>query len=125
MRPPTDQTPGRRQFLKRISAVTMGAIASPHLVNPVSGNPRPQKEMTGSRAIRQGKANVVTVLHTSDIHAQLYTHDEFFVENGQVIYKKRGGFAVLKTMLNRLRSENPGNVVLIDGGDCFQGGGLA
>jgi 2',3'-cyclic-nucleotide 2'-phosphodiesterase (5'-nucleotidase family) len=28
-------------------------------------------------------------------------------------------------MLNTLRKENPGNTLLIDGGDCFQGGGVA
>jgi 2',3'-cyclic-nucleotide 2'-phosphodiesterase (5'-nucleotidase family) len=90
-------------------------------------------EFTGSRdrewsrqsAIQDGSAKRITLLHTADIHAQLYTHDEFFWENGKAVFKPRGGMAVLKTMLNSLRKENPGNTLLIDGGDCFQGGGVA
>jgi 2',3'-cyclic-nucleotide 2'-phosphodiesterase (5'-nucleotidase family) len=54
----------------------------------------------------------------------VFTHDELFVENGNTVYKKRGGFAVLKAMIRALREQNP-NSILIDGGDCFQGGGLA
>jgi 2',3'-cyclic-nucleotide 2'-phosphodiesterase (5'-nucleotidase family) len=72
-----------------------------------------------------GRATKLTILHTADIHAQLNTHDEFFFENGHPVYRRRGGFAVLKTMIDRLRAENPDNTILIDGGDCFQGGGVA
>ena len=75
--------------------------------------------MFGSLAVKNNKAGIATILHTADIHGQLYTHDEFFVEDGEVVYKKRGGMAVLKTMLNSLRAENPANTLLIDGGDCF------
>jgi sulfur-oxidizing protein SoxB len=72
-----------------------------------------------------GRATKLTILHTADIHAQLNTHDEFFFENGKAVYRRRGGFAVLKTMIDRLRAENPDNTIVIDGGDCFQGGGVA
>jgi len=111
---------GRRDFVKRVSAITIGAIASPGV-----GYSHHLRKIMNSLSVKKGKAKIATILHTADIHAQLYTHDEFFVENGQVLYKKRGGFAVLKTLLNAIRSENPENTVLIDGGDCFQGGGLA
>jgi 2',3'-cyclic-nucleotide 2'-phosphodiesterase (5'-nucleotidase family) len=77
------------------------------------------------KAVKNGKANIVTILHTADIHAQLLTHDELFIENGKPVYKKRGGYAVLKTMINELRAQNPANTMLIDGGDCFQGSGIA
>ncbi len=66
-----------------------------------------------------------TILYTSDIHAQLNTHDEFFWENGKAVYKKRGGLAVLKTMINHFRKQNPANTVLIDGGDYFHGSAVA
>ncbi|GAC1704916.1 MAG: bifunctional UDP-sugar hydrolase/5'-nucleotidase [Flavisolibacter sp.] len=72
----------------------------------------------------KSKATKITILHTADIHAQLHTHDEFFWE-GEAVYKKRGGLAVLKTMLHKLKAENPENTLVIDGGDCFQGGGVA
>ena len=81
--------------------------------------------MARSRAVQNGKARRFTILHTADIHAQLHTHDEFFFENQRAVFRKRGGFGVLKTMIDTLRAENPSNTVLIDGGDCFQGGGVA
>jgi 2',3'-cyclic-nucleotide 2'-phosphodiesterase (5'-nucleotidase family) len=83
------------------------------------------KEISGNRAVKNGKASVVTLLQTADIHAQLLVHDEFFIEDGKTVYKKRGGYATLKAMINSLRKENPANTFLIDGGDCFQGGGVA
>ncbi len=35
------------------------------------------------------------MLHTSDIHAQLNTHDQFFYENNRAVYKNRGGFPAI------------------------------
>lgn len=81
-------------------------------------------EWTRSATLNDGKAKRITLLHTADIHAQLYTHDEFFWEKGKAVYKKRGGFATLKTMLHTLKRQNPENTLIIDGGDCFQGAEL-
>ncbi|MEO5602814.1 MAG: metallophosphoesterase [Cyclobacteriaceae bacterium] len=83
------------------------------------------EEIFKNKAVKNGKDSVMTILHTADIHAQLLTHDEFFIENGKPVYKKRGGYATLKTMVNKLRKQNPENTILIDGGDCFQGSGVA
>jgi len=66
-----------------------------------------------------------TILYTSDIHAQLFTHDEFFWENNQPVYRKRGGMAVLKTMIETFRKKNPANTILIDGGDYIHGSAMA
>ena len=116
----------RRDFFKLTGALSLGLLAPPAIANNVvSGDAYHQQEIEKNIAIQNGKAQRFTILHTSDIHAQLYTHDEFFLENNKPVYKKRGGFAVLKTMLNKLRAENPANTILIDGGDCFQGGGVA
>jgi len=84
-----------------------------------------RNELVRARAVQNGKARKSTILHTSDIHAQLHTHDEFFYENKKAVYKKRGGFGVLKTMIDALRAEDPENTLVIDGGDCLQGGGVA
>jgi len=81
--------------------------------------------MSKNKAVQNGKATKITLLHTADIHSQLNTHDEFFVENGKNIFKKRGGFATLKSMINTIRNQNKSNTLLIDGGDCFQGSGVA
>ena len=116
---------GRRDFIKKASALTASMAIPSTFAHSFLGSTHDSKALEKSIAIKKGKANIITILHTADIHSQLHTHDEFFVENGQVVYKKRGGLAVLKTMLHSIRSKNPDNTILVDGGDCFQGGGLA
>jgi 2',3'-cyclic-nucleotide 2'-phosphodiesterase (5'-nucleotidase family) len=115
----------RRDFFKDAAALTAGVFIPPAIANATDGGLYHQSEIQKNKAVQNGKAQVFSLLHTSDIHAQLYTHDEFFFENGKPVYKKRGGFAVLKTMLKTLKAKNPSNTLIIDGGDCFQGGGVA
>ncbi|MEO8452489.1 MAG: bifunctional metallophosphatase/5'-nucleotidase [Gemmatimonadota bacterium] len=78
-----------------------------------------------SVAVRRGQAHRLTILHTADIHGQLEIHDEFFWENGRAVFKKRGGLATLRTMIQAIRKESPGTVLLVDGGDTFQGSAVA
>jgi sulfur-oxidizing protein SoxB len=113
----------RRQILRGIGALGAGLAMQPVVAMAASGGRR--ADLLASRAVQNGQASRFTILHTADIHAQLHTHDEFFFENGKAVYRKRGGFGVLKTMIDALRAENPGNTIVIDGGDCFQGGGVA
>jgi 2',3'-cyclic-nucleotide 2'-phosphodiesterase (5'-nucleotidase family) len=117
-----DQIP-RRQMLRAFGAIGAGLAMGP-LIALGAPNDR-RDDLARSRAVQDGKAGRFTILHTADIHAQLHTHDEFFFENQREVFRKRGGFGVLKTMIDTLRAENPGNTILIDGGDCFQGGGVA
>lgn len=65
-----------------------------------------------------------TLLITTDLHAQLYTHDEFFWEKDKPVYRKRGGVAVLKTMVETFRKKNP-DTILYDGGDYIHGHAIA
>ena len=67
-----------------------------------------------------GEAQHITILHTSDIHAQLDIHDEFFYEEGRPAFKRRGGFATLCTMIDALRQQNPRTHSWWDGGDRFR-----
>jgi 2',3'-cyclic-nucleotide 2'-phosphodiesterase (5'-nucleotidase family) len=123
----------RRDFLKRSSRLGLGLgiggglISTPIAASALKNNEASYKEasMSKNKAVIDGKATKLTLLHTADIHSQLLTHDEFFVENGKNVFKKRGGFATLKTMINALRNPNKSNTLLIDGGDCFQGSGVA
>lgn len=115
----------RRQALKSLGALGAGLTLGPTVAMGALGDAQAREEIMRSASIRTGKAEKFTILFTSDIHAQLHTHDEFFLENGKPVYKKRGGYGVLKTMIDRLRDENPENTIVIDGGDCFQGGGVA
>lgn len=118
----------RRDFLKIVSlSFAMPGSGLPLAASALnnSESEKQSEEMFENKAVKNGNANIVTILHTADIHAQLLTHDEFFIENGKPVYKKRGGYAVLKTMIDELRNQNPANTMLIDGGDCFQGSGIA
>lgn len=115
----------RRDFLKNLSLTGAMLTGIPQVAGALTGSSSREKEWNSSAVLNQGKAKKITILNTADIHAQLYIHDEFFWENGKEVYKKRGGFATLKTMINTLRLANPGNTLVIDGGDCFQGGGVA
>ena len=99
----------RREFIKQIGRVAVSLGAAPVL----------------ARSRQRTRAQHITILHTADIHAQLDVHDEFFWEQGKPVFKRRGGFATLRTMIDALRRQNPGNTLLVDGGDCFQGGAVA
>ena len=123
----------RREFLKRSSRLGMGLgiggglIGMPTAASALQNEDAAYKEngMSKNKAVQNGKATKITLLHTADIHSQLLTHDEFFMENGKPVFKKRGGFATLKSMINTLRNQNNSNTLVIDGGDCFQGSGVA
>jgi S-sulfosulfanyl-L-cysteine sulfohydrolase len=98
--------PTRREFLQHASVI--GLAAGPALAS-----------------CRRGRARHVTILHTSDIHAQLDPHDEFFLEGGRREFKRRGGFATLRRMIDTLRQQNPQGTLVVDGGDCLQGSAVA
>lgn len=113
----------RREFLKKAGAATVGLGLAPLASFSMLEEGR-VKEMLKSSALANGTAQRLTLLHTSDIHGQIHVHDEFFWENGKAVFRKRGGFPHLKRMIHSLRAENP-NTLLLDGGDCFQGSGIA
>ncbi|WP_276503018.1 bifunctional metallophosphatase/5'-nucleotidase [Terrimonas pollutisoli] len=123
----------RRDFLKKAGSLGLGLgiggglVSSPLAASALINDDAAYKEknMLQNKAVQKGKATMLSLLHTADIHAQLTVHDEFFIENDKPVYKKRGGFATLKTMINTLRNQNPSNTLVLDGGDCFQGGGVA
>ncbi len=108
----------RRDFLKKTAMAGLGTtLAGTALIQTANAAVTNAETTTGSGNF--------TILYTSDIHAQLHTHDEFFWENDKPVYRKRGGLAVLKTMINHYRKQNPANTILIDGGDYFHGHAVA
>lgn len=66
----------------------------------------------------------IALLHTSDLHAQLETHPEYFPDRTPNIVP-RGGFARIKTALTQERGSGAKAVFYVDGGDTFQGSGPA
>lgn len=123
----------RREFLRKAGRLGLslgiggGLIHQPLAAASLNNDDAAYKaaSMAKNKAVQNGKASMISLLHTADIHSQLMIHDEFFLENGKPVFKKRGGFATLKTMINTLRNGNAGNTLVIDGGDCFQGSGVA
>ena len=107
----------RRDFLKKTALAGLGTSLAGVATALPAGTTSSMESIDAS--------NRFTILYTSDIHAQLNTHDEFFWENGKAIYRKRGGLAVLKTMINHFRKQHPANTILIDGGDYFHGSAVA
>lgn len=58
--------------------------------------------------------------------ANAYAFSSVDFENSAKRYGKLGGFANLKTLIDRMRSDvGPGNSLLLDGGDLWQGSGLS
>lgn len=67
----------------------------------------------------------ITILQSTDIHAYLNPHDELYVENDSIIFRKAGGLANMKTVVNELKSNNPNGTLFIDSGDLIQGSGAS
>ncbi len=114
----------RRDFLKQVGSTGMGLGMGPALASCLQGRAE-AAALAGSQAVKTGKATHITILHTSDIHAQLEIHDEFFYDEGRPAFRRRGGFATLRTMIDALRQQNPQHTLVVDGGDCFQGSAVA
>jgi sulfur-oxidizing protein SoxB len=112
----------RRNFLKNSTLLGFGSAMAPAAV--IAANAKVADYPQNAETFAAANAHV-SILYTTDIHGQLFTHDEFFWENGKAVYRKRGGLAVLKTMINKLRATNPSNTILIDGGDYFHGHAVA
>jgi sulfur-oxidizing protein SoxB len=112
----------RRNFIKNAAVLGFGVPAT---MGPVSAAFAASDSASIAQAGSQQQApNQFSLFITTDLHAQLHTHDEFFWENEKPVYKKRGGLAVLKTMIDSLRAQHPQNI-LYDGGDYFHGHGVA
>jgi 5'-nucleotidase len=88
----------RRDFLKR--SALAGLAATVQIPFTASATEKKSDSDTAN-------ANRLTLLITADLHAQINTHDEFFWENNQAVYRKRGGLATLKTLIDRERALNP------------------
>ena len=66
----------------------------------------------------------VVFLHMADSHAQLETHPEYMPGETPVL-QSMGGYARLKTAIDRERARSKAPTFLADGGDTFQGSGPA
>jgi len=115
---------GRRDFLKATAWAGIGHGLDPGL-SRIFDPERHLPEIVRGPGAARGRIRRVTILHTADIHGQLDSHDEFFWEGDRAVFRKRGGFATLRTMIESIRKESRGQVLLVDGGDTIQGSAVA
>ena len=113
----------RREFIKKSALLGLATVFNPlsevMASNAISDETAVMNDKSGT------KKETITFLITTDTHSQINTHDEFFWENNQAVYKKRGGMAVLKTMIDSYKKKNPANTIVYDGGDYFHGHAVA
>lgn len=115
----------RRNFLKTLGTAGLGSLLAPSLFgqqpsiepNSILDN----KSLSPND--RKGKLTL-QLLQTTDVHCQIYPHDELFWENDKAVFRKTGGYAELQTFLKQLKQKNP-NTFLVDTGDMFQGSQLS
>src|SRR5512145_2804802 len=103
---------GRRDFLRAGGLAGIGLGLDPGLSRLLDAEPR-VPEIRRDAGIRRGRVQHLTILHTSDLHGQVDVHDEFFWEDGRPVFRKRGGLGTLRTMINAIRKEAPGTVLLV------------
>src|SRR5688500_18156538 len=80
----------RREFIKKAGRFGLslgiggGLITAPLAASALHNEDATYKanSMFRNKAVQNGKASMLTLLHTADIHSQITTHDEFFIENG-------------------------------------------
>lgn len=114
----------RRNFIKNAAVLGMGVPAAIGPVSAAFASDTSAEHTNANAGTSKQAPNQFSIFITTDLHAQIHTHDEFFWENEKPVYKKRGGLAVLKTMIDALRAQHPQNI-LYDGGDYFHGHGVA
>ena len=112
----------RRDFLKKT-----GLLGAALALNPLNSlgslNENPPLPSSGSAGLDADEVEAV-ILQTTDVHCQIHPHDELFWEDGQMVFRKTGGYANLATCLKSERAIH-NHSFLIDTGDMFQGSELA
>ncbi|TXI85086.1 MAG: bifunctional metallophosphatase/5'-nucleotidase [Crocinitomicaceae bacterium] len=111
----------RRQFLKSMGLLGIGTAFSTPLLAIQSEENEANSE---SQNNRDSDEVVVSILQTTDVHCQIYPHDELFWENEQMVFRKTGGYAQLQTKIKQLKKKNR-HTFLVDTGDMFQGSALS
>jgi len=122
-----DETNGRlmaRSSTRRslmLSAAAIPLLAGAGAIGLGSLMPGPAASQP-ARPDQDGKR--VTLIYFTDIHAHLESHPEY-VPGASPEIQIMGGFARLKTAIERERANCDGACFLLDGGDEFQGTGPA
>ncbi|MFP2927699.1 bifunctional metallophosphatase/5'-nucleotidase, partial [Pyxidicoccus sp. 3LG] len=90
-------------------------LALAALLASCAGTARPSSTVPASTPAEPVR---LTLVGTNDFHGQVEPF-RTRLKDGQVV--EEGGAATLSAYVARLRADNPGGVLLLDGGDLFQG----
>lgn len=71
------------------------------------------------------RTRTLTLIQQNDTHAQFDLHCEAFWRDGQLEYRRAGGFARAATIVQQVRAEVEGACVFVDCGDTIHGTGAA
>jgi S-sulfosulfanyl-L-cysteine sulfohydrolase len=111
----------RRTFLSSVATIPLLRSVGKWAMGFGSAIPR---AAAGQPAGQDQAERRITLLHFTDTHAQLETHPEY-VPGANPEIQMMGGYARLKTAIERERASCDGACFLLDGGDEFQGSGPA
>jgi 2',3'-cyclic-nucleotide 2'-phosphodiesterase (5'-nucleotidase family) len=112
----------RRNFIKKAGLLASSAVVT--AANPLAAINRTDEIESPASTEPANKKFTVSILQTTDVHCQVYAHDELFWEDNKATFRKTGGYAQLATFLEQERKSNK-HTFLIDTGDMFQGSQLS
>ncbi len=94
------------------------ALALAVLASACKGTPTPAPDAPPPSAPAPAEPVRLTLVGTNDFHGWVMPHRATLPDGQQV---EEGGAALFASYVARLREDNPGGVLLLDGGDLFQG----
>ena len=116
------ESQARRNFLKNIGKFGLGLSVIPGISQEALANE--SNTLIGNNTLAAGETTSIQILQTTDVHCQVYAHDELFWENNALSFRKAGGYAHLATYFKNAKKKNA-NTFILDTGDMFQGSELA
>jgi 2',3'-cyclic-nucleotide 2'-phosphodiesterase (5'-nucleotidase family) len=122
MKDTSTNTKQRRDFLKNLGRLGMGVAVIPSLSTELDA--ADSETFLNVENAEAENEKTIQILQTTDVHCQVYPHDELFWENDQLTFRKAGGYAHLATYFKNAKKKNP-NTFILDTGDMFQGSELA
>ncbi|GCD78124.1 bifunctional metallophosphatase/5'-nucleotidase [Thermaurantimonas aggregans] len=115
----------RRSFLKKLGLLGLGVGSG--WMNGLMASDFIKEDFEPESLSEDGNRSsrtILNILQTTDVHCQVFPHDELFWENNQAVFRQCGGYAQLATFFKEERKRYK-NTFIIDTGDMFQGSELS
>lgn len=115
----------RRSFLKKLGLAGLG-VGSGWINGLMASDLIKENVDSQSFAEEDNRSNrtILNILQTTDVHCQVFPHDELFWENNQAVFRQCGGYAHMATFFKEERKRYK-NTFIVDTGDMFQGSELS